>query len=91
MLWEGWLTSAANGLNTTVTQAGIIISLIFTMAFIIIVAVATKGREAKYLIPFTGMAGMIFFTYIQWFPVYLGSVIALVIALWIGLAGSGRL
>lgn len=91
MLWDGWLTPVANGMGVSLTQAGVILSLLFTVSLIIVVAVGTRGRQAGVIVPFSGMIGVIFFTYIQWFPIYLGSVIALIISLWIAFTASGRL
>lgn len=91
MLWEEWLTYVSLGMGATMTQTAVILALLFTMALIIVVAVASRGREARVVIPFTGMIGIIFFTYVGWFPMFLGSVIALIVSLWVALAGSGRI
>lgn len=91
MLWDGWLTLVALGMGVTLTEAGVILALLFTISLIVVVAIATRGREARVVIPITGMLGIIFFTFVGWFPMFLGSVIALIVSLWVALAGSGRL
>jgi hypothetical protein len=71
-------------MNTSVTQAGIIHSLIWTVVVIIIALIASKGNKAETVVPITAFFAIIFFSYIGWFPVWTGSIIAMVLVIFVG-------
>lgn len=83
MLWETWLESAALGLGTSAQQAGILISFVLSLAALIVIAVATKGRNLEIAGPLTLLLSILLFVYIGWFPSLLGSILALVMAAFI--------
>lgn len=84
MLWETWLESAALGMSTTTEQAGIIISFILTIVAIILVAMAGQGKHIEISAPITSLFSILFFVYIGWFPTLLGTVIAAIMAVFVG-------
>jgi len=84
MIWENWLESVALGLNTSITQTGIMLSMIGIISIMVIVSVATRGRGLEVLIPLTTLMGVLFFIFLGWLPVYLGTVLAVVMAVYIG-------
>lgn len=84
MIWETWLESAALGLNVTTVQAGIIISFIGCAMLLLLVAIATKGREMQITAPLTLLLGILLFVFIGWFPQLLGSILALIMAAFVG-------
>lgn len=83
VVWSGFLDAAALGMGTTSTQAGLILSLIFTIAIIIVVAIATGGQAAQVTMPLSGVLGMILFLALGWMPQVLGTILALVSALFV--------
>ena len=88
MLWSEWLTAIAPILGLTVDQAGIILSLVFTVA-----ASLCGGliNDDKVVISMGLPAFMVIlvFTYANWLPYFTGSAIALILALLIAKEVSG--
>lgn len=84
MIWETWLESAALGLSVSTTQAGIILSFIFTIAILLLVSMATGGRRIEVTAPLSCIFGVLFFVYIGWFPSLLGTMLALIMAILVG-------
>lgn len=84
VVWTDYLTSIADAIGTNATQAGMIFSLIFTMGIIIVVVIGTKGRKPQVTMPLSAFFPIILFTFMGWLPVWTGSVIALVLAIFIG-------
>ena len=83
VVWTDYLTSIADAIGTTATEAGMIFSLIFTMGIIIIVVIATKGRKPQVTMPLSAFFPTILFTFMGWYPIWTGSAIALVLAIFI--------
>ena len=83
-VWTQYLQNVADFMNTTPTQAGIISSLMITVSLLIIVLISTKGQGSFITIPITGFFSILFFVYVGWFPVWTGSVIALVLVVFLG-------
>ena len=83
VVWQGFLETAALGMGTTTSQAGLILSLIFTIALVVVIAIATKGRSAEVTIPTSSFLGMILFLALGWMPAVLGTIVALVTALFV--------
>lgn len=88
-IWNQYLTDVASFLNVTVTEAGTISALIFTMVMILIALSATKGKQATTIIPIIGFFSSLFFTFLGWFPTWTGTMIALVLAIFLGWTFSG--
>ncbi len=89
VVWSDWLTSIASALDTTVTEAGIIFSLAFTFGMIIVVLIATRGRRPEVTVTFSSLFLTVFFTFLGWYPVWIGSVLALVMSIIIAKIISG--
>lgn len=83
VIWSDYLTSIASALGTTATQAGVMFSLIFTIVTIFVVLVATRGRKPQVTMPISALFPTVLFTFMGWYPIWTGSVIALVIAIFI--------
>lgn len=89
VIWSDWLTSVASALDTTATEAGIMFSLAFTIGLLIVVVIATRGKKPDVTMSFTSLFITIFFTFIGWYPIWIGSVMALVIAIMLAKIISG--
>ena len=83
VVWTDYLTSIADAIGTTATEAGMIFSLIFTMGIIILVIIATKGRKPQVTMPLSAFFPTLLFTFMGWYPIWTGSAIALVLAIFI--------
>jgi hypothetical protein len=81
MVWEDFLTAVAPSLNVTAAQAGIILSFVFTIVFIIAVALAAPDY-AGIGIPTTSLFSVLFFTYVAWLPSWTGTALSFILA-WI--------
>lgn len=88
-IWSEWLTLAGTALEMTTTQAGTFLSLLITIAIVLTILIATKGRRAEYTVSIGALLCMILFTFIGWMPVWTGSVIGIVLALFIAKIFSG--
>lgn len=77
VMWETWLSYAASAMGLTTVEAGVMLSMAFTLGCIIAVLIATKGRQAGWAVPIVGAVCMVTFTYMNWLPTFLGSVLAL--------------
>lgn len=89
VVWSEWLTSISLALGTTATEAGIIFSLAFTIGLLIVVLIATKGKKPEVTMSFTSLFCTIFFTFLGWYPIWVGSVLALVLSIIIAKIISG--
>jgi len=83
VVWTDYLTSIADAIGTTATEAGLIFSLIFTMGIILVVVIATKGRKPQVTMPLSAFFPTLLFTFMGWYPIWTGSAIALVLAIFI--------
>lgn len=81
VIWLDWLTSIASALDTSVTEAGIIFSLAFTIMLIIVVLIATRGKKPGITMSITSLFVTVFFTFLGWYPIWVGSVLALVLSI----------
>ena len=84
VVWSQYLLDIADFMNTTSTEAGVIMSLMLITSLLIAVLIVTKGEAALVTIPITSLFSILLFTFIGWFPVWTGSVIALVLVIFIG-------
>lgn len=83
VIWSDWLTAISDAIGTTTTQAGMMFSILFTIGVILVVVIATRGRQAQVTMPISALFPTILFTFMGWYPIWTGSVIALVIAIFI--------
>lgn len=79
------------GMGTSTQQAGIIIAFIVTVILIILVAMASRGQKIEITAPITALFSILFFVFLGWFPTMLGSIVAVIMALFVGrvLIGGG--
>lgn len=82
-IWTDWLTDAGTALEMTPTQAGTFLSLSITIVILLAILIATRGRKAEYTVSIGGLLCMILFTFMGWMPAWTGSVIGIVLALFI--------
>ena len=78
-------------MGVTTTQAGVILSLMFTLATLLAILIATRGRKAEFTVPTGTLFLTVLFTFLGWYPVWTGSVLALVLAIFVGKIISGGL
>jgi len=57
--------------------------MIFTIGIIIVVAIAAGVRSAQVTMPLSALMGMILFLALGWMPQVLGTILALVSALFV--------
>jgi len=81
VIWGDYLSSIALAMDVTETQAGIMFSLIFTICLIVIGLISTKGKRPEVTVTFISLFTSIFFTFLGWYPIWIGSVLALVISI----------
>ena len=90
MVWEDWLASIAPSLNVTASQAGIIMSFIFIFVFIMMAAIAAP-KHADKGIPIVALMWTLFFTYVAWLPVWTGTALSFILAIFVAVAIKGGL
>ncbi len=84
VVWSQYLQNVADFMNTSSSEAGVILSLMLTISLLLIVLISTRGKGAITTVPITAFFSIITFTFIGWFPVWTGSVIALVLVIFVG-------
>ena len=89
VIWADWLASIAVAMDTSVTDAGILFSLGFTIMLILVVLIVTKGENPSISVSFTALFATLFFTVLGWYPIWIGSVLALVLSIIIAKIISG--
>lgn len=90
VIWANYLQNVADFMGTTVTEAGILSSLIFTSVALLAVLIATrKNRNSLDSVPIVAFFSILLFTYMQWFPTWTGSVIALILVIYLGVKFAG--
>ena len=90
VIWADWLLAISDAMGVSTTEAGVMISLIFTIMSIFVVLIAVKGKKPEEPIMFTALFTTVLFTFIGWYPVWIGSVLALVVSLLIASFVSRR-
>lgn len=83
MIWQWWLEGASTALSMTIAQAGIFLSLAVIASVNLGVAIATRGQRILESSSLATLLLLILFTYMQWLPLWTGSALALVVALFI--------
>jgi len=81
LIWQSWLEGIADILGMTTEQAGVFLSLIFTLMILFAVALATRGEGLVLSMPTTSLFCTLLFTYFGWLPTWVGATIALIIAI----------
>lgn len=88
-MWTDWLTSASSAMGTTVTEAGIILSLVFTIVIVLVCVLGSSSKSQVITVPLGATLGVVLFTFMGWFPLWTGSVLALILAIFLGKTISG--
>lgn len=83
VVWSDWLEAAGTALGMTTVQAGVFVSLAIIMSLVIALAIATRGRRILESSSLSVLLALILFTYMGWLPLWTGSALALVTALFI--------
>jgi len=83
VIWSDWLTVAGTALGMTDAQAGTFLSLAMTISIILAILIATRGKRSQYTVSIGALLCMVLFSFMGWMPVWTGSVIGLVLALFI--------
>lgn len=91
VIWADYLATVADFMGTTGAQAGVILSLVITTSLGLAILIATRGRKAEFTIPVATLLVTVFFTFVGWYPIWTGSVLALVLAIFVGKIISGGL
>ncbi len=89
VIWNDWLTSAGSAMEITASQAGVILSLVFTSVIIIVIVIGSKGRSLEISTPLGAVLGITLFTFMGWLPLWTGSALALILAIFLGKTISG--
>ena len=84
VIWSDTLANAGTWMGVTSSQAGTILSLMFTLATLLAILIATRGRRAEFTVPTGTLFLTVLFTFLGWYPVWIGSVLALVLAMFVG-------
>lgn len=84
VIWSDALANIADWMGMTSTQAGTMMSLIMTAFFILAILIATRGAKAEFTTPIGALFITVLFTFMGWYPVWTGSVLALVLAIFLG-------
>ena len=85
VVWTQYLQNVADFLNTTTQQAGIISALIVTIGMTLVIVIAIREKFGSVIVvPIFLFFSILFFVFIGWFPVWTGSVIALVLSMFVG-------
>lgn len=86
---QNYLNTIGAALGITAVQTGIMISLLFSMLAIFVVVIGTKGKKPEVGVGFTSLFSTLIFTFMGWYPVWVGSVLSLVIAIMLASIFSG--
>jgi hypothetical protein len=82
IIWENWLQNISfNVLGVDELTGGIMISLVFIIIMVMMILLITKAKKADATMPLTMCLGFCFFIVLGWFPLFVGSVLALICAL----------
>lgn len=87
-MFDGFLTSVSVAWGTTISGAGIILSIICIAFFIAVLAIGSGSGEV--VAPGAAL-GIIFFTAIEWFPVWTGAILAIVFGLLFAKTATGTI
>lgn len=78
-MFEDWIDGVATALGSSTVNAGIFMALMFTTAFILIMVVATRGKNMLISLV-TSIMLVILFTMMQWLPTWTGGALALALS-----------
>ena len=70
-------------MGTTTNEAGIIIAFLGTAALVLISLVATKGKNAGKVGSIVAFIFIVMFTFMEWIPAFMGSIIAFIAAVYV--------
>ena len=88
-IWSEWLELAGTALEMTTTQAGTFLSLGITIVIIMAILIATRGKQSHYTVTIGALFCMVLFVFMGWMPIWTGSVIGIVLALFIANMAKG--
>lgn len=91
VIWSDYLTNAGTWMGVTATQAGVMLSMAITLAVVMTILIATRGKKAEITVPVGSLFTTVLFTFMGWYPIWTGSVLALVLAIFVGKVISGGL
>lgn len=86
---QAYLNTIGAALGITAIQTGMLISLLFSILSIFVVIIGTKGEKPEVSVSFTSLFTTLIFTYMGWYPIWVGSVMALVISILLAMIFSG--
>jgi hypothetical protein len=86
---QPYLNAIGTALGITAIEAGIMISLLFSILTIFVIVLATRGESSELTIGLTSLFTTLIFTFMGWYPVWVGSVLALVISILLATIFSG--
>jgi len=79
MIWETFITAASEVLGLTVEQAGIFISLLINLSVSFAFGLLARKKTPVVLLGSMSLV-MVLTIFLGWFPVWTGSVLALILA-----------
>lgn len=80
MIFEVFVQAVADTFGTTLTNAGLMMGLFFSIIAVMLVAMATK-RKGELNMMILSLFTTIMFTVLGWYPVWTGTVIGLGLAI----------
>lgn len=75
IMWDTFLSNAGSAMNLTASQAGIVLSIIFTGLASLVSGIGTRSAIA---VLGAGTLGMVFFTAVGWFPQWTGAILGII-------------
>ena len=90
VIWSEYLNGIAVAMDVNATEAGMMISLMFSIFLMLVVLIATKGKRPEVTVPFSTLLSTVLFTFMGWYPIWIGSVLALVLSIMLAMFISGK-
>lgn len=85
-----YLNTIGAALGITAIETGIMISLLFSILSIFFGLIATNGYKPQVTVSFISLFATLIFTFMGWYPIWVGSVLSLVISILLAMVFSGR-
>jgi hypothetical protein len=76
---EDWITGIAADLGMDATTTALLLSLVFTVALVLLALLATRGKS-NLGIMLVGYSSIIFFTVLGWMPIFIILLLTLITA-----------
>lgn len=87
---QTYLNTIGSALGITAIETGIMISLMFSMFAIFFGLIATNGKQPQVTVSFISLFATLIFTFMGWYPIWVGSVLSLVISIMLAMMFSGK-